>query len=478
MRKVKIMKNQKGFTLLEVILSFALLGIIASITFSFLYASVDISSKTKEEYDVQSEIRLLSQKVDTIVKDSSATFALYRVDNDDLTPGWNYIIPIMDNPPMPDYSSIIEYKWNGTDHDPNVIAAKQEGVTYKLEFSKLNASNVDNLLQYKIIATVNGQTREIQSEAEALNSLQVIDKGSLSHPANTLAYRVDPRPNEVSDVQAAVAMVLDQSGSMDYNMNGGSSSYANSRMKKMKDEAIRLIQGLSTNPNIYVSIVPFSDTANGAQPMRHAWVNDTAYNVLIDQITAMDADGGTNTGDGMRRGYYAIKEYNDTATKTVNNFMIILVDGETTFFSAHKVNGSIWSGISSIEYVMGNSNIENRQIDLSSLFFNDYGTRFINGRYAGNGSHLDTHGTAYVDEIGEMIRDYGVYTETDKEPIKVYVIGFSNDPHDYGSLGDIAYATSLSHTYYTAGDSATLEGIFANIQKDINDSLWHIGGPN
>jgi hypothetical protein len=162
--------------------------------------------------------------------------------------------------------------------------------------------------------------------------------------------------------------------------------------------------------------------------------------------------------------------------------MVILVDGVTTFYSAHEVE---WNGtdISDYDYVEGSSNIDNIRLDLSG-YYNDYGDYFNQGRYGGSGNSLDYWGTQYVNLIGNYVKEYGDTSFVDKKPIKVYVIGFSGVSSDHGSLNDIANATGAegpegeTDDFYTAGDSAALESIFDSIQKDINDSLWHIGGPN
>jgi prepilin-type N-terminal cleavage/methylation domain-containing protein len=455
-------KNRKrAFTLIEVVVSLTLLVLIMSIAVGFLLPTLRLPNQAVDEYDIQGKLRLLSQKVNYTIRDASATFALYRINHNNLTAGWNYIIP------STDHTSIVEYLWNGSAHVAKVVAEPQAGVTYYLQFSKINPAYADNLLEYKVIATIDGETRELTSEVEALNSLQVIDRGNLTYPANTLAYRTDPRPTEISDVQASVTMVLDRSGSMDWTMGGGNTNTtSNKRIYKMKEEAKRLIQGLSSNPNIYASIVPFSSTANNPQAMLPVRVNDNANQVLINKIDSLTADGGTNTGDGLRRAYYIQKAFNDATTKTTKNFMIVLVDGVTTFFSATR-----WNSNGTILYVDGDNNIENNEI-------NYYNQTYSNGRYAGNGSSLDANGTAYVNLMGSKIRTYGSGVTADKEPIQVYVIGFSGVPADHGSLQNIAQATTGNSTYYTAGDSEALEAIFAAISKDISDSLWHIGGPN
>lgn len=474
------MKNNKGFTLIELILSLAILGLVISLSSSFLLSTFKLPVKAETEYNIQHEMRMLSKNVTSVIRDASATFALHRTNHNNLTEGWNYIIPTSDK------KSIIKYEWNEdtSTHDSSNLIESKDGVTFDLTYEKTSAPYEDNLLQFHLLVNVNGNERDILSEVEALNSLQVIDRGSSTLPANALAYRTDPRPTEVSDNKAAVAFVLDKSGSMGDRMDGSSYSYDwhsnpfyHSRMKKMRDEAKRLIESLSENPNIYASIIPFDSTANGSYLMEPVRVNDTASSVMIDKINSLSANGGTNTGDGIRRGYHTIKQFNDNHDDwDINNFMVILVDGVTTFYSAYRVDYP-GSSLNDYTYVTGSNNIDNREI-----YYYNY--TYSQGRYGGSGNSLDYWGTQYVNLIGNYVKEYGDTSFVDKKPIKVYVIGFSGVSSDHGSLNDIANATGAdgpegeTDDFYTAGDSAALESIFDSIQKDINDSLWHIGGPN
>src|SRR5699024_5305844 len=161
-----------------------------------------------------------------------------------------------------------EYKWNSSTktHDEKEVFKGIPGVTLDLEFEKDTAANIDKLLRYRLIIYDGDKSNTIQSELESNNSLQVVDR-SYSETANTLAYRFDSRIDEVSNAQATVAMVLDRSGSMAKTLSNGNATDSSgntnfhSRMKKLKIEAKRLVNELAKQPNIYISINPFSSTA-------------------------------------------------------------------------------------------------------------------------------------------------------------------------------------------------------------------------
>jgi prepilin-type N-terminal cleavage/methylation domain-containing protein len=487
------MKVKKGFTLVELLIALALVSLIIVTGTNPLLIGIKAHAITIDEFNVQSNTRYVSAKINTIIRDASGVFVLHREDDENLTEEWNYIMLNEDS------TKLLEYVWDDVSktHIPRELVVGINDVTFDLEFKKNNPPDVDKLLEFYLNVKTGGKEREITSELESKNALQVIDR-SYMNKGNTLAYRYDARLDEASNAQAVIAMVLDTSKSMAYNMNGNSkTNNSNKRITKMKAEAVRLVESLAKNNNIYISIVPFSSTANNPKEMLKANSN---LSTIRNQINGLSADGGTNTGDGIRRGFYKIKYFNEedeNKNKTNKNFMIVLVDGVTTFASVNMVNEQVstptyqgseyildghvykydtyeyrryiyeYDGVKPGDYVTGDNNIDNKKA-------ND-NTYYSNGRYAGNGSNLDPWGTEYVNVIGEMVREY---KEGTNEAIKVYVIGFSAVPKDHNSLGDIAMATRGDKVFYKAGDSDALEEIFRAIQMEITDALWHIGGPN
>ena len=502
------MKRRKGFTLVEVVLTIALISMVVLGGTNLVTFGIRGHRLSMDEFDIQSNLRLLSHNVNTTIRDTSAVFLLHRENADNLTEEWNYIML------SPEKDRLLNYVWNSStsSHDVQEMFPGIEGITLELDFNKESAPNIDRLLEFGITVNGLGETRVIDTEIEAKNSLQIVDRSYLEEP-NVLAYRNDSRLDEVSNAQAAVAMVLDKSGSMGDRMDGGSAndSHSNpirhSRMKLMKQEATRLVEELSELPNVYVSINPFDSTANSSQPMMNAKQELNTSPGLKSIIDGLSANGGTNTGDGIRRAYHRIKDFNElpaNTSKTNKNFMIILVDGVTTFASAHEVvtdhtisfgssQGDYYTDLDGREYEFSHSTgfwiwrtyyydyigpvyenyvVGDDGISTSNFSYNTY---YSTGRVVGNGSSLDPYGTAYVDLVGDMVKSY---KEGTNEEIKVYVIGFSAVPNDYGSLEDIAQATTDDTVYYEAGSSEALEEIFSAIQRDISDALWHIGGPN
>jgi len=481
------MKNRKAVTLIELILVLAIISLVVPTATSMLLLGQKAESMSFEEFDIQSDIRVAATVLNNTIRDSGGVFILHRDNANKLSEEWNYIM-LNDTK-----DKLVEWRWDSSTntHKQVELLSVDDGSTLDIVYNKNSKPNEDNVLEFTLtLKNPEKGDRSINSGLESMNSLQVVDR-AYGKVANTLAYRNDKKLTEVSNSQAVVSMVLDTSGSMADKLSGGKPNNNNkSRLEIMKNEAKKLVDGFSDYPNIYVSLVPFNTTANEAGDMKKVISNKDDFTNTINGLTA---EGGTNTGDGIRRGYHSIVEFNaQNENKTNKNFMIILVDGVTTFASATEYNKYL---ITSYWYYDDTINYNGRIYDYIGWYYDydDYeyvyeyvyynNITYLTGNVdvtsddmiIGVGSRLDRYGTEYVDEIGEMVRSYKNGTN---EAINVFVIGFSEVVSDYGSLEDIAMATRGDKVYYKADSQKALEEIFSSIQREISDALWHIGGPN
>lgn len=538
------MKKRNGITLVELLLSLALISIIVASGTNLLIFTTKSHSKAMDEYNVQSNVRLISQSVNNAIRDSSGVFLLAKdYPNDTVniseyfTEGWNYLMLNKDG------TRLVEWVWNGKKHIERVIIDSFPNVKYDLTYDKESVAYLDKLLKYTLDINVNGKNRTIESELEGINTLQIIDR-SYGRTANTLAYRSDPRLTNIGVAQAAVSFVIDKSGSMSTKdmitgKDGRGNYIKDSRINVLKNEATKMIEALAEYENIYLSISPFSSTANNSSgdnlnKMLSLKSNKDAFIVKNNSIIKnLYADGGTNTGDGMRRGLSSIVNFNNETKnqdKTTKNFMIILVDGDTTFATATERINNLYteSGRSSTDYkpqVVLNKGTDNERAyiyegtTITGWIFKNYTHRYRyngnneitycttldnnvgdssnsgskpfyglgendyrpNGKVIGDGANLDDRGKAYVSIIGQKINEY---KNTREDGIEVFVIGFSNDPSLVG-LQQIANATKSKHgthgtnyKYYKADTAEALETVLDEIKFQISEALWHIGGPN
>lgn len=454
-------KDNSGFTLIEMIVVLALIGIVTLFLFTFVNFSTASEAKVEEEYELQSDVRLTSEVLNNAIRNSTVTFAIPKtVFDGEKKAMWNYF-------GIEDKKTIVQYTYNPDtgDHDRKVLVEAREGIKYNLFFVQNTPGS--KLIEYNLeVVQDDGDRKSISivSEVSALNSLVVDDGGDPSNPAVAIAYRSDsaPRPEQKGKkVTINVSLVLDDSGSMKEDMHGKSSDKAgfdenNIRIDIMKTEARKLIDKFA-NLGIKVAIVPFSTTADDPGDMKDARANKID---LKKKINSLKAEGGTNTGDALRRAYYQIANSQPTSGEVVN-YIILLTDGDPTYrtsttdktvkrptptFSARTNDGNV----SNSNYVWGTGNNNNSNGTINTTNLNEC---------------MD-----YARIIGAKIRD-------DKNlKIGTFVIGFSAVKSDISNNEKIA-KDYCSGTYYEADSDIALESAFNGITDTILQETWHIYGP-
>ena len=276
-----------------------------------------------------------------------------------------------------------------------------------------------------------------------------------------IAYSVEPTPTPKEqttqkNVTIAVALVLDQSGSMADNMDGSSPSWYNStnvRMTILQNQANTLINQFaakSTSGGIQVCIVPFANNADNPGIMYDCNKNKTD---LLNKISGLSAGGGTNTGDGLRRAYYRLLEYKTAhPTQEIVYYIILLTDGNPTYRSVTSSGQPQITESGNMLYRAGDGGESLNNINVSMTYVKNVSE----GLVAGNGQYMD---------------------------IKTFVIGFSAVSADIARSELIAqYCTSNSNanrtgTYYVAGSSIKLAEVFSTITDTMLSETWHIYGP-
>ena len=471
MKRIPTRKNA-GVTLIEVIIAMALMGLVVIASYSVISFGRLYAAKSQEEYNFQFSTRMTLQATSNIIRYSTAVFTIpessFRSDN--LDAGWDYVgIQEVEISPGVISNEIVKYVYDdatGT-HISTVLIPPQSDVVYKFTFTKVNPQDEDSLLQFSIQSYPAGRLNEyglpsaavtVTSEVEAKNSLQVIDLSSQYDPAVAVAFRPDER---IRNVVGHVAMVLDTSGSMADNLSGGSSG--SSRISILKSEAKTLINNFANEDNIDIALIPFATSANNPFAFQNARANDDA---LRDDIDDLYAIGGTNTGDGLRRAYWALYDHSHDlgAGVRASNYVIILVDGVTTFASMN-VDPSYPNDPSKRTYITGDGDVD----DYGYLDRNDPHNSSSN--IAGNGSELDSYGTNYVNRIGTTMLNRNSFA-------KAYVIGFSSISSELNSVNDIADACGApSERVFRAGSSLDLSQVFDEIRQDIVNDLWYLQGP-
>ena len=480
-------KSNKGVTLVELVIVLSLLTFGIGIAVNMILFSRNAQAKTLEEFDFQSEMRQSSQIINNEIRNSTVVFAVPQNTFNNKKAMWNYL-------GLKDSKTLVQYTWNesANDHDEKILYKSDKDISLNLMFKKKNLDS--KLIEFTLQGYIDGKSdpkMTIKSELEAFNSLVVEDGGTPSYPATALAYRTDDTPGPTTKagkkVVAAVTLVLDKSGSMNDAMDGNKAGAYNGRWENelvwktrwewswsewkwveveyqdwewvwkedwrdaridiMKDKANKLVNQFENN--VYVSIISYSNSANGTHTFRNAKDEITS---LQSDISKLQANGGTNIGDGMRKGFYALKKISQNpkqidsslpSNTEVIPYLIVLTDGEPTYYSGISTsdNGS---------YRIADGDVDNSYIH-------------------GPGDKYNDNTTGYVKKIADdLIKGGGLN-------IRTYAIGFTAVPSEITKAKNIAIHTNGK--YYEANSDVQLEEIFDEIGGTILKEMWHIYGP-
>lgn len=459
-------KSNKGVTLVELVIVLALLTFGIGIAVNMILFSRNAQAKTLEEFDFQSEMRQSSQVVNDEIRNSTVVFAVPQNTFNNKKAMWNYL-------GLKDSKTLVQYTWNesANDHDEKILYKSDKDISLNLMFKKKNLDS--KLVEFTLQGYIDGKSdpkMTIKSEIEAFNSLVVEDGGTPSYPATALAYRTDDTPGPTTKagkkVVAAVTLVIDDSGSMDWDMEGKTTS--DDKLKRitiLKEKADNLIEQFSKmTGNIYVSVIPYSGKAEIKQinNKNFTLANSINKETIKSKISEMSANGATNTGDGMRISYYAMKNFKDNPTSVDSSlpsdtkvipYMILLSDGDPTVFSATTREWIGW-------WIFGHYEYSGYKQDAGDVNSN----RISGDSESKNTSQWSSMG--YTQYIGQNLMINGGVD------FKSFVIGFSDDATNAQTVANHSGAE-----YRSANSPVQLEAVFDEIGGTILKEMWHIYGP-
>lgn len=501
MRKLRL--NKKGFTLIELIVVIAIIGMVITTIMSLLFFGYNVYSMTSNDYELQSSVRLAMENLGNTIRESKAVFAVPDATYKDEQ--WNYLT-IDDGG-----TTVATYEWNGSGWNKNVILGPYPDVTFEIVFMKENTMSKDNSLEMFIEAKTKGgsvQRFAITTGYEVLNALQVIDYGTVSNPARALAYRSDEFHYENMKIYVNVALVLDTSGSMSFNLAGTQTSnvpLASRRITTMKQKTVELIEQFATNTNpdveINISLIEYNTHANNPNDFRNVATNKANLITDVNSFcsgSSQNCSGGTNIGDGLRRAYHLTeaKKASQEAAHSgeldqilIKNYVILLSDGDYTMYSRNIDSisttteevctfyffGRCWSwGTETVStynrsYFLGTGNVYYTNFYRES---DEGNVTTVNRPYVVglNGNSIDPKAKTYIDQVGALgLNNIDRYTN--------YIIGFT--PSVSGDALQnirIALGTDPSRVF-TAADADELGLAFTNIKTSITNDTWHYLGP-
>lgn len=180
---------------------------------------------------------------------------------------------------------------------------------------------------------------ELKSDRnEALAGEDIVISGTLT-----------PKPFEINVESKDIVLVLDTSGSM-----------AGNKLTQLKSAAKSFIDEVSKIDNVKVGIVQYSTLSTINPTSKSGEISYNSHDVkftdqkvpnyqeatedffyannpkLKTSINQLDAKGGTNIGEGLRKALYILNK--DTGTKKENKFIVLMTDGLPTFYTVDISN--------------------------------------------------------------------------------------------------------------------------------------------
>jgi len=263
-----------------------------------------------------------------------------------------------------------------------------------------------------------------EAKADLTLSREFSSKRILLDDEIAITYRIQPKPIETSVVKRPdreIYIVMDTSGSMDYNLEGKNAGrYEKKRLEIARDAAEKFLEKLKGDNGVKVGLITYDNIGAHVQSLT------TNKDLVKNKINGLNANGGTNIGDGMRLAYYRLMDNKSTKEKPIEKYLILLTDGEPTYHSIYNYSGQ---------------------------FYLQDG---IAPRYAGGGSYATDNDKNYCFYIAEHF--------IGPSDIKSYMIAFTK-----GSNANILnqIAQKAGGEYKRAETSDALENVYDEIYNDI-----------
>lgn len=344
------------------------------------------------------------------------------------------------------------------------------------EHQHINEDNHDEELELYASETIKPQID--------INYLGTTPSNPMEGQDFKVRYQIVPHPFQHNlSKPKEIVMVLDVSGSMAgtkiSNLKIAAKNFINTMSDTLDDKITPKIS------NLKIGIITYSKNGKKEYDLvevtNESSVNSKNVENLIKEIEGLKADGGTNTGDGLRKGANMLYESKSDANKAI----IFMGDGEPTYYTYEgTTNQSYWkcnctgienNGCGRIQCTSSNpckySHGWNKNCKEVTETVNKYYTtlNYDNKSVGGKGSSdNDGMSLGYATTIGNIIKDkkynvftigYGLGDEDSDANIKMKTI--------HESMGGITLGEKST---FFATDTGAIDSVFSKIADTLEKS--------
>ncbi|WP_353106732.1 VWA domain-containing protein [Acetoanaerobium noterae] len=504
-------RKQRGFTLLEVILTIMIMSLVYLVVSNVFTLTIRANRIANNEFDLQSNMRVVSESLNQSIKFSPAVFTLKKETFEkEKKPGWRYFgieeekdalgnstgtkqvveyIPIIEKEEVINGETVITYKTDAPTHTRKLLIDEPEDTNFNLYFTKDISAENGKLLEFVIEGIQDNSIQRkmtVKTQLQALNAMVVEHAGN---PAVAIAYKEEVPGKRVKGTQEAYAIitiVLDKSGSMSASMSG------KTRIAVLNEKTNKLISDLKdAGDKIYVNIIPYDSRVTGYnQPLPNF------QNIKDVGVVNLGSGGGTNTGEALLKSYEMLKNKPGitipSGTK-VNYYNILLSDGEPERYTRYILEGNTSGPYSSYPTQDMNNRYYFEHIDsgwprynyryTDHYFYRDLWTSTLyTSTYSYGVVSNSSYNMAYVKRIAKD------FISTSPLEIKSYIIGFGSGNDNlskeiasycvgHNSRVDNPVNKDGVKAYYSATSSDELDIVYSELTEIIKGDMWHVMGP-
>lgn len=263
-------------------------------------------------------------------------------------------------------------------------------------------------------------------------------------------YMVTPEPLALGDVNIMrdkeIVLVLDTSGSMKENISGSTT-----RISALKTAAKNFIDKFKNETNVKIGVATYSTNANyDGKSMGLTSTSGTSnQNTLKNNIDRLQANGGTNIGDGIR---YALNMINNGTN--AKKYVILMSDGEPTYYmykNKYKTERQwVW------DWWLISGHYEDKQVIDGWEYYTDL-SNDGNPKVGGPGNSDNSQGQCleYASIMAAMIKDKNYSS---------YNIAYSSGASSNKML---QLSESAGGRYFSALDANAIDQVYSDIADEI-----------